>query len=184
MLYQLLNTENFVKKRLIYILIIICVLFFDLSSKYFVNNMISENESISVLGNFLKFTLSYNYGTTFGYLKDYAPYIAISAVKSILIIILVFVFLKISTIIKHTKYQMISRICILFLIGGSLGNIIDRLLDKRVTDFIDVGINGYRWHIFNLADAFQCVGGLVILFFLIFEYSKKHKKSINQEAPK
>ena len=152
-----------------YVFISMSVCLFDLLSKFIVTNTMRENESILVLGNFLKFTLVYNYGTTFGLFQNYAPYFAISAMKFILIIILLFVFLNISKIIKKPNLQTISRICILFVIGGSLGNIIDRLLDKRVTDFIDIGINGYRWHIFNLADAFQFVGGLTFLFLLIWE---------------
>ena len=58
-----------------------------------------------------------------------------------------------------------------FVIGGALGNSIDRLLvlipgaDYRgVIDFIDVGINQYRWYIFNIADASITIGLLIIIY--------------------
>ena len=69
------------KRVLIYLSIVVCIIFADLSSKHIAENKIRENESISIVGNFVKFTLIYNYGTTFGLFKNNAPYIIISVVK-------------------------------------------------------------------------------------------------------
>jgi len=49
-------------------------------------------------------------------------------------------------------------------------NVKCRLCDKRVTDFIDTGISGYRWHVFNLADVSQFIRGFMMLLFLIWDY--------------
>jgi len=56
------------------------------------------------------------------------------------------------------------------------------LHDKRVTDFIDIGIAGHRWFVFNLADVFQVIGGLMIFFFMIWDLRMIDimKKSSNQ----
>ena len=166
------------KKVIIYTFIIVSLIFVDIYSKHVVVNFISEKESISVLGNYIKFTLTYNYGTTFGFLQDSAPHLAISVVKLIFIIVLLLVFLNISKIIKNSKSQIISRICILFIIAGSIANIIDRLIYNKVTDFIDIGINGYRWYIFNLADAFQFIGGLIFFYLLLVDYIKTKYYSV------
>jgi signal peptidase II len=125
--------------------------------------------------------LVHNEGTTFGLLKEYAPYKTILIVKSLMIIVLLVLFRTIPMFIQQSRHQLISRLFLLFLIGGSMGNIIDRLLDKRVTDFIDIGMNGHRWHIFNVADVFQCAGGMAILFFVIWEYREKHRSASIEE---
>ena len=170
------------KKAIIYAFILIGILLVDFYSKDMVSHSMRENESISILGNFMKFTLIYNYGTTFGLFKDSVPYITISIVKSIFIFILFVLLLKLPKIFKRTTYQFISGLCIIFIIGGSLGNVIDRLHDKRVTDFIDIGIAGHRWFVFNLADVFQVIGGLMIFFFMIWDLRMIDimKKSSNQ----
>ena len=69
------------KKVLVYSLILACIIGIDLYSKHIVENRLQENESIPVAGNVVKFTLTYNYGTTFGLFKNNAPYITISVVK-------------------------------------------------------------------------------------------------------
>jgi signal peptidase II len=52
-------------------------------------------------------------------------------------------------------------------VGGAVGNLLDRLLSSRgVVDFIDVGVNGARFYIFNLADAFISVGAVLLAFAL------------------
>ncbi|MFC1540829.1 signal peptidase II [Candidatus Latescibacterota bacterium] len=170
-----MNNGSYMKKVLFYIFVIMSLLCIDLSSKYYVNTTICENESIPVLGNFLKFTLVFNYGTTFGISSANAPYIKISIIKFVSIIVLLVLFLNIARVFKHAKHQNISKFCIICMIGGSLGNIIDRLADKRVTDFIDIGINGFRWYVFNAADVFQVIGGLTIMFLLIGEYRYKQR---------
>ena len=50
------------------------------------------------------------------------------------------------------------------IIGGALGNAVDRLVDGAVTDFLDIHINGYHWPTFNLADVAIVIGVAIIIF--------------------
>ena len=57
-----------------------------------------------------------------------------------------------------------GRFALTLIFGGAIGNLIDRILYGEVTDFIDVGLNTYRWPIFNIADMAVSIG--VILLFI------------------
>jgi signal peptidase II len=54
-----------------------------------------------------------------------------------------------------------------FILGGALGNLIDRLLHGEVIDFLDVYWSNYHWPAFNLADSFITIGVTITLYFLL-----------------
>ena len=61
-----------------------------------------------------------------------------------------------------------------FILGGSLGNLFDRLYYSAVPDFIDVNYNGFHWFIFNVADIFISLGIICLIFAELF-FNKKEK---------
>ena len=67
---------------------------------------------------------------------------------------------------------------LLFIIGGSLGNLFDRLYYTAVPDFIDFHINNIHWFIFNVADIFISIGVICLIFVEIF-FNKENKNEIN-----
>ena len=149
------------------------VLFVDLLSKHFAEVLLKEGESVQILGNFIKLTLIYNNGTTFGLFSASFPFLAVLLPKFIVILAVFVCFLNITKFITGSGHQFFSRICFLVIIGGSCGNFVDRLLDRKVTDFIDVGIQSFRWYVFDFADAFQFLGGLAVLFVLASQHMKR-----------
>ena len=56
-----------------------------------------------------------------------------------------------------------------FIIGGAIGNIIDRVNHGAVFDFIDFHIGSYHWPAFNLADSFVCIGAILLVFYSLRE---------------
>ena len=74
------------------------------------------------------------------------------------------------------KTKGLEKIGFLLIIGGSLGNIFDRLYYSSVPDFIDFHYNNFHWFIFNVADIFITLG-VIILIILEFLKIKKHEKS-------
>ena len=149
---------NFEKKDVIFILIIatLCC-FFDLLTKFVVFNLMQEKYIISIF-NIVK---AKNYGVSFGLFND--------GTKTIKILILIFdiiVILYLLTLAKtKQEYKNIKLfLCSLSLIiGGAFGNMIDRIINGFVRDFLDFHIKNYHWPAFNLADSFICIG----VFFLI-----------------
>jgi signal peptidase II len=165
-----------------YVVMPLFVLAVDLSSKRFVESVLNEGESVQALGGLLRFTLLHNYGTTLGLFSTSAPFLAISILKLLSIGALFVCFLKVEKFIKNARHQLLSRICILVIIGGSCGNVIDRLADRKVTDFIDIGIQTFRWPVFNVADAFQFLGGLTVLLILAWQHLRRGIPNENRSS--
>ena len=65
------------------------------------------------------------------------------------------------------------------IIGGSFGNIFDRIFYSAVPDFIDIHINNFHWFIFNVADIFITLGIIFLISIEIFGKKKKKMKIIN-----
>ncbi len=65
----------------------------------------------------------------------------------------------------------------LIILGGSLGNLFDRIYYSAVLDFIDISYKGYHWFIFNVADIFITIG---VIFMIILELFDNNKKNLNE----
>ena len=138
----------------------------DQVSKFFIisyhNSSLFEQDIIS---NFLRFTYITNEGIAFG-LNPFGQYSFILLAVSIIAILFV---VKILIDSKHEP--KLIQLSLSLIIGGALGNLIDRFFTafslmsyNGVIDFIDIGIKEYRFYIFNFADFFISLG---IIFYLI-----------------
>ena len=65
---------------------------------------------------------------------------------------------------------------LMLVLGGSLGNLYDRLFNYAVLDFIDFHIKGFHWFIFNIADVFITIGVICLIFAEIFFNKKQNYK--------
>lgn len=107
------------------------------------------------ISSFLNIILLWNSGVLFGVSLFQNPilYIGLSA-----LITAVVIFLAIRTQCKQERWAFS------FVIGGAIGNIIDRFRFYAVVDFIDVYIGNWHWPAFNVADIFICLGATWLLF--------------------
>lgn len=150
------------KKVIIYSFIIVIV---DLISKLVIDKLLKINETISIINNFFSITKVFNRGASFSILIGYR---------------LLFILIGIITIVVLFKYlnnfKMNIRNIFAFslLIGGIIGNLIDRVIYGYVIDFLDFNIFGYDAPIFNIADTCICVGA-----FLLF-YAIMKREDINE----
>ena len=144
--------NKFNRKDSFYLIISLLIVTFDYIIKLKVKNNMNVGESINVVGNFFKITYIQNKGAAFGMLQEQQNLFLI--VGLITIVFLVNLFLK-------TK-DKITKISISMVIGGALGNIVDRLLYGYVVDMFD--FNGVWSYIFNFADICVVLGvGLLTL---------------------
>ena len=144
--------------------IIIIIFCLDRISKLYVIFLTEKNLSSNVFtSKFLNISLIWNEGIAFGLLSfDQNFYYNILTII-ILIITLIIVFLMFrSNGIEKLSYSMI--------IGGSFGNLTDRLYYSAVPDFIDLSINNFHWFIFNVADIFISIG---VILLIVLEFLKK-----------
>ena len=136
-------------------LITLILLFVDQFSKYIIRQKMSLAESIPIIKSVFHITYVENRGIAFGlFPQGSSLFIVIS-----LIIILGIIFFERKKVIKSLK----ERFCLGLILGGALGNFIDRLRFGFVIDFLDFRI----WPVFNLADSGVCIGGILMVFFLL-----------------
>ena len=117
--------------------------------------------------SFFNWVMVWNKGISFGMFNhetDYGPMILIGIS---VVITLIFLY------ILMTKPVSMQAWGIALIIGGAIGNVIDRLRFGAVIDFIDVHIGDYHWPAFNIADACICVGvAMLLVLGLFFEKSE------------
>ena len=152
------------------ILIILAIFFLDRVSKIYILNLQANGTDIDFyIYPFLNFYLVWNTGIGFG-LASMETNIYYHILTSIIIIV------NIGLIYFLVKTKGIFSYLIAIIIGGSLGNLFDRIYYYAVPDFIDLHIGNYHWFIFNVADIFITVG---IIGLIIIELVKKEKISQN-----
>ena len=88
------------------------------------------------------------------------------------ILTVIIILINIGLIFFLFKSKGIYSYFIAIIIGGSLGNLFDRIYYSAVPDFIDLHIGDYHWFIFNVADIFITIG---IIGLILFEYLKDEK---------
>ena len=146
------------KKNLIYIVIILAIFFTDRASKLYILNLASINSVIDIyLTNFLNIYLIWNKGIAFG-LFSYDQENIYNFISLIIILINILIII----VIKNTEdYRVFFYLMIL---GGSMGNLYDRIYYNAVPDFIDFHIGNFHWFVFNIADMFISLGVLCLIF--------------------
>ena len=133
----------------------------DQISKNIIVSKFSLNESITVIKDFFNITYVQNFGAGFSILQNQT---------SIFYLISIFALIFLGYLLyKSKKNEIINRISYLLIIGGTLGNLYDRITHKYVIDFLDFYIFGYNFPVFNVADMFITVGCFILIFSILLE---------------
>ena len=133
----------------------------DQISKSIVKYSMHLYESIPVIPGFFHFTYVVNRGMAFGI--DLPIGIGIFSFLSIIIsCFLVFI------LWRERENILLVRIALALILGGAIGNLIDRILFSEVVDFLDFMIGDYHWYIFNIADSAVTVGIILMLWHSVF----------------
>ena len=146
------------------IIIILAIFFTDRVTKFYLLNLQAEGIDIDFyIYSFLNFYLVWNSGVGFG-LASMEANIYYHIVTAIIVIV------NIGLIYFLVKSKGGYAYLIALIIGGSLGNLLDRIYYHAVPDFIDLHLANYHWFIFNVADIFITTG---IVGIILFEFLKK-----------
>jgi signal peptidase II len=130
--------------------------------KWIMLNMLVYGDSIPIIKDFFSLTLVFNKGAAFGILQG-VKYIFL-ILPAITIIIILVLFIK-------ARDKETFLIAFGLLLGGTIGNFLDRLKYGYVVDFFDFFIKSWHWPVFNIADSCICVG-VFLLFIKMFNQSK------------
>lgn len=142
----------------------------DIVSKLLIKNNLTEGDSIILIPHFLAITFSYNEAAAFGMGFSNPEinkwlYIVVALIATAAIL---YFYIR-----KFKIYGKFLKACLMCILVGAIGNLIDRIFYGKVVDFIDFfGI----WHaIFNVADSFVVVGTIMLIIYLIVEEVKDYK---------
>ena len=167
-----MNPEKF-KKTLVNLSIILLIFFIDRFSKIYILDIAESNGNVDIyINSFLNFVLYWNTGIGFGLFAFEQP----QAYNFITLIIIFVNLIIIYLIYKSTNFKIYFFIMIL---GGSLGNLYDRINYNAVPDFIDLHINNFHWFIFNIADIFISLGVICLIYVEIFFKDKLNNEQNN-----
>jgi signal peptidase II len=138
----------------VFLLFAAIVVALDQATKGLAASHLMPGESISVLGDFIRLTLVHNTGAAFGLFPgSRVPFIVVSVVAIGVVLYLFF---------RETYRSVANRVLLGCILGGAIGNLIDRVRLGYVVDFIDIGFGTARWPVFNAADSAVTIGVLLL----------------------
>ena len=138
----------------VFLLCAALVVSLDQVTKHLAASRLMPGESISVLGDFIRLTLVHNTGAAFGLFPgSRVPFIVVSVVAIGVVLYLFF---------RETYRSVANRVLLGCILGGAIGNLIDRVRLGYVVDFIDIGFGTARWPVFNAADSAVTIGVILL----------------------
>ena len=159
--------KNNFNKILLSLILVIFIFAFDRLSKLYILNLLEREQVVNVyINQFMNLNLIWNTGIGFGLLSSDSNFYY-NLVTFLIIIINVIILIM---IFKSDDYKFFL---LLMILGGSLGNLFDRIWYNAVPDFIDLHYNNFHWFIFNVADIFITIGILCLIFAELFLNNKK-----------
>lgn len=157
-------------KILIYYVIAFVIILLDQITKWLVVKYMELGESIPLITDFLYLTSHRNKGAAWGILQGQMWFFYIITT---IVIIGIVVFLQ-----RMPKHDKLMGWSLGFMLGGAIGNFIDRLFRKEVVDFINTYIFNYDFPIFNVADSALVIGvGLFFIHTLLEGKREKEKEN-------
>lgn len=143
------------EEEMVYYIIALLVIAVDQLTKWLIVKTMELGESIEIIANFLYITSHRNKGAAFGILQGQMTFFYI--ITTIVVIFLVFYIQKEGMKNRFLGYSLA------LMLGGAIGNFIDRVFRGEVVDFIDMYFFTYDYPIFNVADSALVIGVIMII---------------------
>jgi signal peptidase II len=132
------------------------VIVLDRWTKHWAATSLPFDRPVPVLGEFVRFTYTRNSGVAFGLGQGTGFPWYVFSIAAALVILWLF--------LRHRVDGGPRQAALALILGGALGNLIDRLGSGEVVDFIEIGVSRWHWPVFNVADSAVSIG--VVLFAL------------------
>lgn len=155
---------------MVYFLIALIMFLIDQGTKYLIATGLTIGEQIPVIGNFFLITSHRNRGAAFGILQDQRWFFIIVTV--IVLVGLIWYLLK----IKNQRNKLLP-IALSLVLGGAVGNFLDRAVSGEVVDFLQFNFGSYTFPIFNVADSCIVVGVSLIVLDSLLEIRREKQSS-------
>lgn len=156
----------------IYYLIALLVILIDQWTKWLIVKTMNLGESIEVIDQFFYITSHRNTGAAWGILEGQMGFFYVITVA---VIIFIIYYMQ-----KYARNSYLLGISLGLILGGAIGNFIDRVFRKEVVDFINTFIFSYDFPVFNIADS-ALVIGVALLMIQLFIEERQLKEKKNEE---
>jgi signal peptidase II len=143
---------------------VVIILVLDRLTKMIVDRTMSLHQSIPIIDGFFSLTYVRNTGAAFGIFAGSHEAFRLPFLILVSVIALGFVVVMLKRL-RDEETGLITALS--FIIGGAIGNLVDRVLYGEVIDFLDFYWSNYHWPAFNVADSCITVGVLITLYYLI-----------------
>jgi len=151
------------RNYLLFVITVLVIVVLDQVTKIYIDTHMTLHESIPVVQGFFNITYVRNPGAAFGFLADASP-----TVRALLIGVSILASgLIVYYIAKMKTEDILLTYGMSLILGGAVGNLIDRIRLGEVIDFLDVYISTYHWPAFNVADSAVTVGAVILFYKLI-----------------
>jgi len=130
----------------------------DLLTKALASRLLAPGFPIQVLGDFVRLTLVHNTGAAFGLFPGSRVAFIVFSFLAILVIAALY--------LRMAERRRLELVALGALLGGALGNLHDRVRHGFVVDFIEIGVDRFRWPVFNVADI-AVTGGVALLLLVM-----------------
>ena len=159
----------FSKKIILYFVTVFFIFLADRISKLYILSILENFGNVNInINSYINFVLVWNSGIAFGLLSFDQ-----SEIYNLITIFIIFINLLIVYLI--IKIKDIRAYFFLIVLGGSLGNLFDRIYYSAVLDFIDISFKNFHWFIFNVADIFISIGIICLIFAELLIYKRNHE---------
>ncbi len=147
------------------VIIFILLLLSDQLTKWVALERLELGQPVEIIPGFFNMTLVFNPGIAFGLLSGLPE----GTRQLVLVCVSVFAMCVVIGLAQtEARHDNPSRLAIVMILGGAIGNFIDRLRLHYVVDFFDFHLAGYHWPAFNIADSAICLGVTVLLYRMTF----------------
>ncbi|MDE3838448.1 signal peptidase II [Bacillus methanolicus] len=157
-----------------YYIIALFVILLDQLTKWLIVKKMELGESIEIIENFLYITSHRNRGAAWGILQGKMWFFY---VITVIVIIGIVYYIQ-----KAAKGKLLFGVSLGLMLGGAIGNFIDRVFRKEVVDFIHTYIFTYNFPIFNIADSALVIGVILLMLQMLREERETKEKSYGENG--
>lgn len=157
-----------------YYLIALFVILLDQITKWLIVSKMNFGDSITIIENVLYITSHRNAGAAWGILQGQ---MWLFYVITLIVIGAIIYYLQ-----KAARGKWLLGVSLGLMLGGAIGNFLDRLIRKQVVDFIHTYIFGYNFPVFNIADSALCIGVILLMISMLRDERETKEKSYGENG--
>lgn len=157
-----------------YYIIALFIILLDQVTKWLIVSRMNYGDSITIIENIFYITSHRNSGAAWGILQGK---MWLFYVITVIVIVAIIYYIQ-----KAAKGKWLLGVSLSFMLGGAIGNFIDRVYRKEVVDFIHTFIFGYNFPVFNIADSALVIGVILLMIQMLLDERKAKEKSYGENG--